>query len=150
MKLLFMAFLAISTVRILSCRTVIENGRKIRQFVERHEKKTVEESLKLKHQEMERLKTEIDELEEQKTDENLQVYRVNLDEDVNLSRFPFLCSADGRVIALDPRQRPLPVRADLSQHRRVKGDRAGRRTAVHLALKCVDPFCQRRGGVHWS
>ena len=82
-----MAFLAISTVRILSCRTVIENGRKIRQFVERHEKKTVEESLKLKHQEMERLKTEIDELEEQKTDENLQVHHGNLDEDITSDYF---------------------------------------------------------------
>ena len=87
MKLLFIAFFAISTVRILSCRTVIENGRKIRQFVERHEKKTVEESLKLKHQEMERLKIEIDELEEQKTDENLQVHRANLDEDVTSDYF---------------------------------------------------------------
>ena len=82
-----MAFFAISTVRILSCRTVIENGRKIRQFVERHEKKTVEESLKLKHQEMERLKTEIDELEEQKTDENLQVHHGNLDEDITSDYF---------------------------------------------------------------
>ena len=84
-----MAFFAISTVRILSCRTVIENGRKIRQFVERHEKKTVEESLKLKHQEMERLKTEIDELEEQKTDENLQDYHANLEEDVTSDYFFF-------------------------------------------------------------
>ena len=74
MKLIFMAFFAISTVRILSCRTVTENGRKIRQFVERHEKKTVEESLKLKQLEMDKLKTEIDEMEEQKTDENVQVY----------------------------------------------------------------------------
>ena len=82
-----MAFLAISTVRILSCRTVIENGRKIRQFVERHEEKAVEESLKLKYQEMERLKTEIEELEEQKTDENLQDDRGNLDEDINSDYF---------------------------------------------------------------
>ena len=82
-----MAFLAISTVRILSCRTVIENGRKIRQFVERHAEKAVEESLKLKYQEMERLKTEIEELEEQKTDENLQDDRGNLDEDINSDYF---------------------------------------------------------------
>ncbi len=82
-----MAFFAISTVRILSCRTVIENGRKIRQFVERHEKKTVEESLKLKHLEMERLKTEIDELEEQKTDKNLQDNREDLGEDISSDYF---------------------------------------------------------------
>ena len=66
MKLLFVAFLATWTVRILSCRTVIQNGKLIRQFVERHAEKTVEESLKFKYQEMERLKTEIEELEEQK------------------------------------------------------------------------------------
>ena len=69
MKLLFVALLATWTVRILSCRTVIQNGKLIRQFVERHAEKTMEESLKFKLQEMERLKTEIEELEEQKTDE---------------------------------------------------------------------------------
>ena len=68
MKLLFVALLAIWTVRILSCRTVIENGKLIRRFVERHAEKTVEQSLKFKQQEMERLKTEIEELEEQKND----------------------------------------------------------------------------------
>ena len=71
MKLLFVALLAIWTVRILSCRTVIENGKLIRRFVERHAEKTVEQSLKFKQQEMERLKTEIEELEEQKNDEDL-------------------------------------------------------------------------------
>ena len=72
MKLLFVAFLATWTVRILSCRTVIQNGKLIRQFVERHAEKTVEDSLKFKYQEMEKLKTEIEELEEQKTDEDLR------------------------------------------------------------------------------
>ena len=71
MKLLFVALLAIWTVRILSCRTVIENGKLIRRFVERHAEKTVEQSLKYKQQEMEKLKTEIEELEEQKNDEDL-------------------------------------------------------------------------------
>ena len=74
MKLIFMALFAISTVRILSCRTVTENGRRIHQFVERHGKKTVDESLRLKRLGMDKLKTEIDEMEEQETDENVQVH----------------------------------------------------------------------------
>ena len=45
MKLLFVVFFATWTVKILSCRTVVQNGRLIRQFVERHAEKTVEESL---------------------------------------------------------------------------------------------------------
>ena len=87
MKLLFVAFLATWTVRILSCRTFVQNGRLIRQFVERHAEKTVEESLKFKYQEMERLKTEIEELEEQKTDEDLQDNREDLDEDISSDYF---------------------------------------------------------------
>ena len=55
--------------------------------MERHAEKAMEESLKLKYQEMERLKTEIEELEEQKTDENLQDDRENLDEDINSDYF---------------------------------------------------------------
>ena len=74
MKLIFMALFAISTVRILSCGTVAQNGRRIHQFVERHGKKTVDESLRLKRLGMDKLKTEIDETEEQETDENVQVH----------------------------------------------------------------------------
>ena len=59
----------------------------IRQFVERHAEKTVEESLKFKHQEMERLKTEIEELEEQKTDEDLTDNREVLDEYISSDYF---------------------------------------------------------------
>ncbi len=92
MKLLFVAFLATWTVRILSCRTVVQNGRLIHQFVERHAEKTVEESLKFKYQEMERLKTEIEELEEQKTDEDLREKKLPdnrevLDEDYSSDYF---------------------------------------------------------------
>ena len=87
MKLLFMALLAMWTVRILSCRTVIENGKLIRQFVERHEEKSVEESLKFKHQVMERLKTEIEELEEQITDKDLRDDREVLDDYISSDYF---------------------------------------------------------------
>ena len=82
-----MALLAMWTVRILSCRTVIENGKLIRQFVERHEEKSVEESLKFKHQVMERLKTEIEELEEQITDEDLRDDREVLDDYISRDYF---------------------------------------------------------------
>ena len=75
MKPIFMAFFAISTVRILSCRTVTENGRRIHQFVGRNGKKPFEESLRLKRLGIDKVKdTEIDEMEEQKTDENMQVH----------------------------------------------------------------------------
>ena len=69
-----MAFFAISTVRILSCRTVTENGRRIQQFVG-NGKKSFEESLRLKRLGIDKVKdTEIDKMEEQKTDENVQVH----------------------------------------------------------------------------
>ena len=74
MKLLFVAFLATWTMRILSCNTIIQNGKLIRQFVERHaeiREKTVKDVLKFKYQEMEELKAEIEDLEEQKTYEDL-------------------------------------------------------------------------------
>ena len=64
----------------------------IRQFVERHAEKTVEDALKFKYQEMEKLKTEIEELEEQKTDEDLREKKLPdnrevLDEDYSSDYF---------------------------------------------------------------
>ena len=64
-----MAFFAISTVRILSCGTVTENGRRIQQFVG-NGKKPFEEALRLKRLGIDKIKdTEIDE-----TEENVQVH----------------------------------------------------------------------------
>ena len=74
MKLLFVVFLATCTMRILSCNSVIRNGRKIQQFVERHaeiREKTVKDVLKFKYQEMEELKAEIEDLKEQTAYEGL-------------------------------------------------------------------------------
>ena len=75
MKLLFVAFLATWTMKILSCSTIIQNGKLIRQFVEQHaeiREKTVEDILKFKYQKMEELKAEIEDLEEQKTHEDFK------------------------------------------------------------------------------
>ena len=73
MKLLLVTLLAIWTVRILSCGTVVQNGRRIQQFVDRQGKKTVDEALRLKRLGIDKIK-EIDEREEQETDENVQVH----------------------------------------------------------------------------
>ena len=73
MKLLLVTLLAIWTVRILSCGTVVQNGRRIQQFVDRQGKKTVDEALRLKRLGIDKIK-EIEEREEQETDENMQVH----------------------------------------------------------------------------
>ena len=64
-----MALLAISAVRILSCRTVTDNGRRIQQFVG-NTKKPFEESLRLKRLGIDKIKdTEIDETKDENTEE---------------------------------------------------------------------------------
>ena len=71
MKLLFVVFLATCTMRILSCNSVIQNGKKIQRFVERHAEISERNLLKSKLQEMEELKAEIEDLEEQTAYEGL-------------------------------------------------------------------------------
>ena len=74
MKPFLMTLFAISTVRILSCRTVTDNGRRIQQFMG-NGKKPFEESLRLKRLGIDKIKdTKIDEAEEEKTEENVQIY----------------------------------------------------------------------------
>ena len=68
MKLLFMAFLATWTMKILPCSLVIHLQ------AEQHAEikgKTIEDILRFKYQKMEELKAEIEDLEEQKTQEDL-------------------------------------------------------------------------------
>ena len=74
MKLLFMMFLAMWTMKILPCSLIILRHLKEKQY-EGIEGKTIDEVISLKHQKMEELEAEIEELEEKKTqddsDENL-------------------------------------------------------------------------------
>ena len=74
MKLLFMVFLATWTMKILPCSLIILRHLKEKQY-EGIEGKTIDEVISLKHQKMEELEAEIEELEEKKTqddsDENL-------------------------------------------------------------------------------
>ena len=70
MKLLFMVFLATWTMKILPCSLIILRHLKAKQHAE-IKGKTIDEILSFKHQKMEELKAEIEELEEQKTQEDL-------------------------------------------------------------------------------
>ena len=71
MKLFLVVFLATCTMRILPCNNVIQNGKKIQRFVERHAEISERKLLKSKLQEMEELKAEIEVLEEKTADESL-------------------------------------------------------------------------------
>ena len=74
MKPFLMALFAISAVRILSCRTVTDNGRRIQQFVG-NTKKPFEESLRLKRLGIDKIKdTEVDETKDENTEENALIY----------------------------------------------------------------------------
>merc|ERR1711867_81937 len=69
-----MTLFAISTVRILSCRTVTDNGRRIQQFVG-NTKKQFEESLRLKRLGIDKIKdTEIDKTKDENTEESALTY----------------------------------------------------------------------------
>ena len=70
MKLLFMVFLATWTMKILPCSLIILRHLKAKQHAE-IEGKTIDEILSFKHQKMEELEAEIEELEEQKTQDDL-------------------------------------------------------------------------------
>ena len=87
MKLLFMTFLTIWTMKILPYSLIILRHLKAKQHAEIKEK-TIDEILSFKHQKMEELKAEIEELEEQKTQDDLgeNVFPANpevLQEDYN-------------------------------------------------------------------
>ena len=69
MKLLFMMFLAMLTMKILPCSTIILRHLKEKQY-EGIEGKTIDEVISLKHQKMEELEAEIEELEEKKTQDD--------------------------------------------------------------------------------
>ena len=58
-------------MKILPCNNVIQNGKKIQRFVERHAEISERKLLKSKLQEMEELKAEIEVLEEKTADESL-------------------------------------------------------------------------------
>ena len=70
MKLLFMAFLATWTMKILPCSLIILRHLKAKQHAE-IKGKTIDEILSFKHQKMEELKADIEKLEEQKTQDDL-------------------------------------------------------------------------------
>jgi len=80
MKLFFVVFLATCTMTILSCNNVIQNGKKIQRFVERHAEISKRNLLKSKLQEMEELKAEIEDLKEQTAYEGLSEPEIS-DED---------------------------------------------------------------------
>ena len=67
-------------MRILSCNNVIQNGKKIQRFVERHAEISERNLLKSKLQEMEELKAEIEDLKEQTAYEGLSEPEIS-DED---------------------------------------------------------------------